>query len=85
MEIKKKPFAKIEYVNCSTDYKTTICELYDIETHIECFKQDNEDLDEVGYNEWKDNGYLPEIKISIVMMSDPEYLQWFTDNVEASA
>lgn len=83
--MKKKPFAKIEYINCSTDYRYTICELSDIESNIEVFKQDNEDLDEAGYKEWEDKGYLPEIKLSIVMMSDMEYLDWFTKYVEANA
>jgi len=84
-KMKKKPFAKIYYVNSSLDYTNTICELSDIAEQIECFKRDNEDLDEAGYNEWKSKDYLPSITITIVMMTDPEYIQWFVDNVESNA
>lgn len=83
--MKKKPYAKIEYTNLSPDYTYTICELSDINDHIECFKHDTEDLDHTGFDEWKDKGYLPEIKLTVVMMSDPEYLEWFTKYVEPTA
>lgn len=83
--MKKKPYARIEYINCSTDYDYTICELSDIEQQIEVFKTDNEDLDAVGYNNWKDHGKLPAITITLVMLTDAEYLKWFRENVEDHA
>jgi hypothetical protein len=81
----KKPFARIEYINCSPDYTSTICELDDIETHIECFKQDNEHMNEFGYDLDSANNMLPEIKITLIMMTGPEYIAWFTKYVEANA
>lgn len=80
--MEKKPFARIEYTNCSPDYESTICELNDIDSQIECFKQDVEDLDEAGYNDWKAKGYLPEIRITVIMLTDDEYAKWFVKNVK---
>lgn len=77
-----RPYAKIEYTNLSLSYDYTICPLTDIWDNVECIKQEVEDVDEVGYKLWERHGCLPEIKISIVMMSDAEFDKWFTKNVK---
>jgi len=81
----KKPYAKIYYNNCSVDYDYTIVPLPDIPDYIEVFKQDNEDVDEAGFNDWQTKGYLPSITISLVMMTDAEFTEWFVTNVENHA
>lgn len=78
----KKPYAKIEYTNLSPDYETTICPLSDIPDNIECFKQDVEDVDEVGFTHWQESGYFPSVRISLVMMTDDEYSKWFDKYVK---
>lgn len=81
----KKPYARIDFINCNTTYDYTICEWQEVAEYIDLVKQQAEDLDEEGYNNWYVKEYLPEATISVVMMTDKEFSDWFRDNVEANA
>jgi hypothetical protein len=84
-EMKKRAYARIDFKNCDTQYEYTICDWPDVNNYTELVKLTAEDLDEEGFVSWKQNGYLPEVKISIVMMTEEEFSEWFRDNVEANA
>lgn len=81
----KKPYFKIKLKNCNTDYEYTICEWDDVADYIELVKHNSEDFTEEDYITFEKEGWLPEANISIIMMTDEEYLTWFRNNVEASA
>ena len=81
----KKPYAKIEYNNLPLAYDWTIVPLNDINDNIEVFKNDVEDLDEEGFKTWESKNQLPDVKITVVMMTDEEYEKWFIENVESKA
>lgn len=81
----KKPYYRIDLKNCGTDYDYTIVEAIQIDDYVQLVREQAENLDEEGYNHWKENGYLPEATITVVMMTDKEFSDWFTKNVEANA
>lgn len=83
--MKKKPFVRIDFTNCDKDYDFTIVPFNDVNDYIQEFQNDNEDLDEQGYSLWEEKGSLPEMKLSIVMMTDKEYEEWFAKYVEPTA
>jgi hypothetical protein len=43
------------------------------------------ELDEEGYLIWNDKCQLPIITISVTMMTEDQFSEWFRDNVEANA
>lgn len=81
----KKPYFKIQLKNCNTDYDYTICEWSDVLDYIELVKQNGEDFTEENYPVFEKEGWLPEANISIVMMTESEYEDWFRNNIEAGA
>jgi hypothetical protein len=83
--MEKKPYARIDFINMNLDYESTICPLSDINDNVELFKNDVEDLDEIGYNTWKERDCIPEIQITVIFLTDDEFTQWFIDNVESKA
>jgi hypothetical protein len=83
--MEKKPYYRIDLKNCNTDYDHTICEWQDVHEYLELVKQQAEDLDEETYSTFKESGWLPEAKVSVVLMTDQEFSEWFRDNVEANA
>lgn len=81
----KKPYARIDFVNCDTDYDYTICEWWDVPIYIHSVENACEGLDEVGFEIWNDKLLLPSATISIVMMTSDEFSEWFTINIESKA
>lgn len=78
----KKPFYRIDLKNCGTDYDYTIVEAIQIDDYVQLVREQAEDLDEEGYNHWKESGYLPEATVTVVMMTDKEFSDWFAKNVK---
>lgn len=73
----KKPYAKIEFTNCETTYDYTICPWSEVGSQIQAAQSSFEDVDEVGFNIWKLKTYLPEIKITLVMLTDKQWAKEF--------
>lgn len=71
--MEKKPYARIDFENCDLDYDYTICEFSEVGSQLESFTIQVEDLDEKGFNEWKDQRYLPTATVSVVMLTDEEF------------
>ncbi len=76
-----KPFARIDFKNL-TDYDYTICTWENVASYVDLVKDNAYDLDQVGYDIWKERGILPEVTVSVVMMTDPEFNKWFKKNVK---
>lgn len=81
--MEKKPYARIDFRNMNLEYDWTLCQLADVGDYVELFKNNVEDLDEIGFNIWRERGCVPEIEITVVFMSDKEFSKWFNKNVKA--
>lgn len=73
----KKPYARIDYLNCNPDYDFTICPWGEVEAQIQISESNFTDIDEVAFDEMKNNSDLPEIKITLVMLTDKEFDKHF--------
>lgn len=76
--MEKKPYARIEFINCEVNYGHTICPWSEVESQIQVAQSQFEDVDEKGFNYWKDNGYLPSITITLVMLTESEWQKAFS-------
>jgi hypothetical protein len=83
--MKKKNYVRIDFENCGVDYGYTIQPWSELHSYLDAVKDDFTEVDEVGYSDWKAKGYLPEVKISLVQMTDSEYEKWFNENILATA
>lgn len=76
--MEKKPYVRIDFKNCSSvDYDYTICNWADVSDYIESLNSDFQ------YQNDKEN--LPEVKLTVVMLTDEEFEKWFIENVEINA
>lgn len=75
--MEKKPYARIDYLNCDLEYTYTICPWHEVSSQIESVESNFTDVDEVRFKEFEDEDYLPEIKITLVMLTDKEFDKHF--------
>lgn len=68
-----KPYARIDFINCFLDYDYTFCEWCDVRFQLEIAESNFTDVDQIGFKHWKANGHLPEIKITLVMLTDNQF------------
>ena len=65
----KKPYARIDFINCFLDYDYTFCEWRDVRGQLEIVESNFTDVDQLLFIHWKANGCLPEIKITLVVLT----------------
>lgn len=68
MKTEKKSYVKIEFTECSMDYDYTICPFEMVADQISMAGSDFVDIDEIGHKKCK-----PEIKLSVVFLTDEEW------------
>lgn len=77
-------YVRLDFKNCGLSYDYTIVPWKDALEYIDA-QEDEFDCDGAGFKEWEENGWLPEIKITLVNMSDSEYEEWFKKHIEPTA
>ena len=83
--MEKKPYVRIDFKNCGLDYDYTICSWADVPDYIQSVDPDFSFFNERVFNSYKDKDCLPEVKLTVIMMTDSEFEKWFIDHVQASA
>lgn len=68
----KKPYARIDFTNCSLECDYTICTWDEVGDYLTLCEGDFI-CDERGFLEWQLKGYVPKIEIQLVMLTDKEY------------
>lgn len=81
----KKSYARIDFINCDTEYDYTICDWADVAQYAEQVRKEAENLDEKTFTSWNQMYLLPSVIISIVMMTEDEFSEWFKENIEKNA
>lgn len=64
----KKPYVRIDYTDCFLDFDYTICPWEMVADQISAVESSFVDIDEIGHKKLK-----PEIKLSIVFLTDKEW------------
>ncbi len=84
--MEKKPFARIDFKNCPTvSYDFTICTWDNVADYVDLVHDAGEFLDQDTYDALYKDDELPSATVSIVMMTDDEFTEWFEHDVEADA
>ena len=76
-------YVRIDFINCGDDFDFTIAPTWsDAMEYVESVEDEFMLVDDAGFKTWKEKGQLPEIKLSLVNMTEAEYSKWFHKNVK---
>lgn len=76
--MEKKPYARIEFINCDPNYKYCYCEWIDVSSQIEAAESNFSNMNEKYHEYAKENNNLPEIRITSVMLTYAEWQKAFS-------
>lgn len=64
--MEKKPYIRIDFINCDLDYNYTICPWSDVPDQLQIAESNFAGIDE-------SETVMPEIKLSVVFLTDEEF------------
>lgn len=68
----KKPYVRIDFINCELEYSYNICPWSMVEDQIQAAQSSFEDITKESFKEIK-----PEIKLSVVWLTDKQWQKEF--------